>query len=129
MEYLLNLVRKQNKIFLAAAWFAFASILFFLPGSDLPENEVFTLIRLDKWVHIGLFLLLLYLWCRALQLQHFKSYLIILLIALLYGFLVEVIQGRFIPNRSYDLFDILADFTGSVAGVWLWKWHKKNRPL
>jgi len=50
--------------------------------------------------------------------------------ALAYGYLVEVIQREWIPNRSFDLYDVLADMAGSVLGLVVWLWvYKKNKPL
>ena len=34
-----------------------------------------------------------------------------------YGIIMEYIQKYFIPNRSFDLVDILADTIGSIAGL------------
>jgi len=40
---------------------------------------------------------------------------------------VEVIQHYFIANRSFDLWDVLADMTGAVAGLLFWtgRYRKK----
>ena len=34
-----------------------------------------------------------------------------------YGIIMEYIQKYFIPNRSFDLLDIIADTIGSIAGL------------
>ncbi|MCW3116545.1 MAG: VanZ family protein [Chitinophagaceae bacterium] len=34
-----------------------------------------------------------------------------------YGIIMEYVQKYFIPNRSFDIVDILADTIGSIAGL------------
>ena len=113
----------------ALLWFLIMSILFFLPGSELPQENWLDAVHFDKIVHIALFATLLFLWRSAFDLK-IKNYTSILLIsAILYGFLVEVIQLCWVQGRSFDLFDVLADAMGSFLGLWIWSWHKKNKPL
>ena len=104
----------------AITWFVVMCILFFLPGSDLPQANWLDSIYFDKWVHIGLFAILIFLWRSAfdLDLNHYNW--ILLLAAILYGLSVEFIQKYWVPNRSFDLFDLLADTTGSVIGFIVW---------
>ena len=104
----------------AVTWFIVMCILFFLPGSDLPQANWLDAIYFDKWVHIGLFAMLTFLWRSAfdLDLNHYNW--IILFTAILYGLSVEFIQRYWIPNRSFDLFDLLADTVGSIIGLAVW---------
>jgi uncharacterized membrane protein len=119
----------NRKLLTAIGDFIFFTILFCLPGSALPKEDLFSKIWIDKWVHIGIFTTLLFLWCGVVVPGHFKSYLLLIFFAVLYGYLIEVIQDRFIPNRSFDWGDLLADFVGSVIGLLVWRRYKKNRPL
>ena len=107
----------------------FFTILFCLPGSAFPKEDWLSKVYFDKWVHIGIFTVLLFLWCRSLGVSHIMAYILLVLIAITYGFLIEFIQDRFVENRSWDLGDVAADFVGSVVGVLVWKGYKKNRPL
>jgi hypothetical protein len=115
---------------LAAGWLLLMTILFVLPGSSFPEERWFDKIYLDKWVHVGLFAVLLFLWRSAFP-SAAKSYnLILLCVALLYGLSIEWIQGAWVANRSSDLYDVAADMTGSLLGVLVWLGvYKKNKPL
>ena|SRR5205823_9454256 len=112
---------------LATGWFIIMCILFFLPGSALPkENSWMTIIHIDKLVHVGLFAVLLFL-CRSSfswSIDHYNVFL--LLLALFYGFSVEIIQREWVPGRSFDLFDVAADMTGSIAGILVWLWAYKK---
>jgi uncharacterized membrane protein len=118
----------NRKLLTAIGAFIFFTILFCLPGSALPKEDLFSKIWIDKWVHIGIFTTLLFLWCGVVVPGHFKSYLLLIFFAVLYGYLIEVIQDRFIPNRSFDWGDLLADFVGSVIGLLVWRRYKKIDP-
>ena len=80
-------------------------------------------IWLDKWIHIGMFGIMVILWCRAMLLKQYeiqktKKFFLYLGIGwLLYGIGMEFVQKYFIPNRSFDIGDILADAAGCAIGV------------
>ncbi len=44
----------------------------------------------------------------------------LLFCALLYGFVIEILQDRFVTNRSFDLYDVVADVVGSICGLGTW---------
>ncbi len=106
----------------ALLWLSLITVLFLLPGSALPKDDMF-IPHFDKWVHFGFFTVLLFLF-RALW-EPSRKYSTLLLLAFVYGFGIEVIQHYFIANRSFDLGDVLADMTGAVAGILLWWYIKK----
>jgi VanZ family protein len=111
----------------AAAWLLVISFLFMLPGSALPNQTWLSRIHFDKWIHIGFFALLLFLWRSALG-RGKNSWL--LAGGLAYGIIVEFAQEHWVPNRSFDLYDIMADFVGSLLGLWVGEQvYKKNKPL
>lgn len=46
-------------------------------------------------------------------------FLLITVSAIAYGIVIEFIQRDFIPNRSFDVWDIAADIVGSIiAFIW-----------
>jgi VanZ family protein len=103
-------------------WFLFSCVAFFIPGVALPDADWFGKISLDKIIHIGLFTVMVLLWCLPLfQKPAFTSRIPSLLIVIPfvffgYSILVEFIQHFFIPGRSFDLVDILADGIGCLIG-------------
>ena len=109
----------------ALLYFAVISFLFCLPGSAFPKNNWLSKVHFDKWVHIGFFALLLVLWLWALT-PRTKGILGLLVAALLYGLLVELVQDRFIPNREMDMGDWAADVAGSFGGLWFWSRYIKK---
>lgn len=106
----------------AVAWLIISIILLILPGSAFPKENWLDKIWLDKWIHIGLFAVLVTLWCRAMlkrksdgiKLRNFFIW--IGLISLAYGIGMEFVQEYFIPNRSFDVGDIIADGIGCILG-------------
>jgi VanZ family protein len=125
-------LRKIWPLLFALAWFVLTTILLCLPGSALPKENWFEKIWLDKWIHIALFGMLAFSWCRAATTEQLRTIPLFVQIAfycLLYGIVMEFVQKFFIPNRSFDVGDIFADGVGSILGSVLSIWHKKNRPL
>jgi VanZ family protein len=100
------------------AWFVFITVLLMIP-SKFPEIIEFDLIGTDKLVHLTFFFLLVYLLEKPilkltdLPVQKWLFY--ISLFGIFYGIAVEYIQKYFIPNRSFDVGDIIADAVGSIA--------------
>jgi len=116
-----------NSRWLAFGWLIFISILFILPGSAIPHSSLFTLIYLDKWVHVFLFAVLVFLWRSALLFP--RQAIVLIALSLCYGILVEFVQEFWVPNRSFDVYDMAADLAGSILGTLVWGWGKKNKPL
>ncbi len=103
------------------AWFFIIMFLTCLPGNDLPKIGWLNKIYFDKWVHIGMFGILVFLF----SLPFFKTYLPaakkinyflwITITASLWGLAIEFIQKYFVVGRSFDLLDWAADSIGAFV--------------
>lgn len=113
---------------LAIVWFLIVTGLLCIPGSDLPQSGFFDMIPFfDKWVHIFLFCVLTYAFQAAfLEQKGTRNALKIVLLAICYGTAMEFVQKYFIPNRSFDLTDILADAIGSFLGYLVIVFQRKR---
>lgn len=84
----------------------------------------------DKVCHFLEYLLLSLLLARALQtgaVSHPKSrYLLAFGISFLYGVSDEFHQ-YFVPNREASGFDLLADLSGSAAGIPISRWIRREK--
>ena len=120
-------IQESRTLLLAVGWFLFITFLFFLPGSALPSDDWMSKIAFDKWVHVGFFSILTYLWSKVFQPKGIKA-LYLFLSALAYGYLVEICQHEWVVHRSFDWGDLIADAAGSIIGI-VWWLYKKNRPL
>ncbi|MDB5251507.1 MAG: hypothetical protein JWP27_676 [Flaviaesturariibacter sp.] len=104
-------------------YFTACCILFFLPGSALPQESWLDAIYADKIVHVGLFAVASLLLSRT-GLARTSAGLFAWLAA--YGLAVEIVQGLWVPNRSCDMMDWVVDLIGALAGLFLaGRWAKK----
>jgi VanZ family protein len=110
-----------------------STFAFCLPGSALPKNDWLAKIYADKWIHIGIFVIMIMLWCLPLLHKQTRESLVKLFLGISigffgYGILIEIVQHFFIANRSFDWADIVADGVGCVIGLFFvrsqWKYFK-----
>lgn len=112
--------RKRTWILLGRniIWATVIFILCTLPGDSIP-NPHLNIPHLDKAVHFGMFFIMAVLLCNELEYQtQFrlrKIYAITVFIAFLYGGAIEVLQQHCF-SRSGDVWDLVADVFGAVAG-------------
>ena len=97
------------------------TVLLCLPGQEFPKISWLNKIWLDKWVHVGLFIVLNVLWNWFYSFgkkdDRLKALFTRVIIgAIVYGIAIELIQHFFIPFRSFEWGDIVADAVGSVFG-------------
>jgi len=98
----------------ALIWTAVVTVLCLLPGRDLPELNV---VNLDKFVHLSVFGLLCWLylrWYASGPNPQMQGRWAILVAVMLYGVLMEVLQGAFYTDRSADLMDAGANGVGCL---------------
>jgi VanZ family protein len=106
-------------------WFVICTILLTLPGTAFPKENWLDKIWFDKWVHIGLFAVLVFLLCWGLlrftidEKKLKRLFILFTVDCLVYGIVMEFVQDNLVPNRSFDYGDILADAVGCLAGWWV----------
>lgn len=106
----------------AIIWLIFSTIAFCLPGKALPKNDWLAIVQLDKWIHVGLFSVMIFFWCLPLFHRpslHFTMPKLLIWISIAffsYGIVMEFIQHFFISSRSFDMGDIAADAAGCLIG-------------
>lgn len=119
------LLKKIRPSFLPGIiWLVIVTILLIIPGSAFPQENWLSRIWFDKWVHVGLFAIMVTLWCWASLRFEFetaklqKAFMIIVFACLVYGIGMEFVQKHLVVNRSFDNGDIIADGIGCALG-WL----------
>ena len=101
---------------------AIATTLFLLPGKEFPREDWFSKIYLDKWIHLVLFTLLVSLWCLPLIHRMSDAHRVRAAFAwvafafVIYGLIIELVQGKFIEFRSFGIDDIVANTLGCAVG-------------
>jgi VanZ family protein len=103
------------------AWFFLVLVLLCLPGEDLPKTaDWMNLVMFDKWVHVGLFSVLGFLFMLPFArtaVPRKKKLILFARIAVsvsIWGITTEFIQKFYIPGRTFDLWDWAADSLGAV---------------
>ncbi|MHA7130762.1 VanZ family protein [Algoriphagus namhaensis] len=103
---------------LGISWLVILLFAMLTPGDEFPEIDVFSL--QDKVIHFVCFGLLSFIWCgvkyKSSQAENRKTlawnYLIF---GVLMGIFVEIGQ-RYVPYRTFDLQDIIANEAGGLVG-------------
>ncbi|MDE3144437.1 MAG: VanZ family protein [Bacteroidota bacterium] len=104
-------------------WLAFCFYLLTIPGKKIPQISWMDFYQADKLVHIVMFFTLGFLFSFAVK-RSDKKYLLILMIAIggiVFGIAMEFVQKYFIPNRSFDVNDMIADGIGCLAAYFWWR--------
>jgi VanZ family protein len=93
-----------------------------MPGRHIPHIRI---PNFDKVVHVSIYMifgaLTFYGWTRQTQFTalHRQTILKIIILLALYGFTIEVMQGTLTVDRSFDLFDELANTIGATIGTYI----------
>lgn len=110
----------------AMGWIILILFLCTLPGSAIPKASIFDMLHMDKVVHFVLFgstvVLLAYGYYRQKGVVSKRALLLLVLAATLYGLAIEFIQKYLVANRSFDLYDLLADGVGAATGALVFWW-------
>jgi hypothetical protein len=107
----------------ATIFFIITVVLLTLPGSSFPKSHFFDIPYFDKWVHIGLFGWLCFLFSFPIQnfsisdLQKKYCFWIITGIGIAYGISMEYVQKYWVINRSFEKMDIAADSVGCLLAL------------
>lgn len=108
-----------NSFIPAISWWLIVLGLMCTPGKDFPELGSWTdLIKLDKLIHITVFGLMVYLFSRPIAVKDIsiiakkQTFIKIAIACSVWGLTIEFIQHFWIPGRSMDLYDFVADSLG-----------------
>lgn len=113
--FLWLLKNKKWTVRIAVIWTVLILIACLLPGNEVPDVKI---PMIDKWVHFIIFGGFTFLWLCVKRYRNLRFGIIMLLLAVAFGYAVELLQGSGItPGRSYDLMDVVADGIGGAIGV------------
>ena len=95
-----------------------------LPGADLDADTWWATWHMDKVLHMLAFSGCALTWAIALakqrRLQGGSRMLVVLVwTALIFGTVLEAIQGAWMPGRVFDLADVIADVAGVACSLGL----------
>ena len=115
-----KLLRPRN-IFLAALFFTIiATAAFLMPSTKIPSVRIKSPIAIDKLVHFGAHFILVLSWLvyyvRYKANVKIINIILISLSCIVYGIIIEVIQGM-TKTRGSDFADVIANMIGTGLGV------------
>jgi VanZ family protein len=124
------LVLKNALLGLAIGWTLLIAVLCLISFGDLPSIPVKSA---DKYVHVTLHFVFTLLWgiyisLKQNQIQPSKIVRIVA-VSIGYGILIEILQETLTVTRHADVFDIMANFTGALAALFLLLLIRKQRSL
>lgn len=101
-----------------------------LPGSEVEKLNLFEIDWFDKLGHFGCYGILAVLLGFEIKKQFNKPPFRFIFSRIFWsvfflGFLIELIQGIFLPSRYFDITDILSNIMGGIAGAFLHKLFNK----
>ena len=114
--------------FFPLSWTLFTILMLCIPGSIVPGSGFLSVENLDKVVHVVIFAMNVLFWGLHYKSADYSSselrwiFVAATVAMIAVGVIMEYVQLYFIPNRSFDSWDIVADIVGSVlGGFWLLK--------
>lgn len=107
-------------------WTAFILVASLLPSSEFPKVQV---VNFDKVVHAGIYFLLVFLGWFGFHKQRAvssKLFFTLCTSCILFGFIIEVLQGTCTATRQFDWYDVIANTVGVLLFAAIIKWVKKT---
>jgi VanZ family protein len=126
---------KVSSLLFSLCWLSLITFLLCLPGSDLPQESWFGDLPIDKIVHVFLFTVLYAGWYYWTGFQYPEwsqagRAVLVCISGLVYGIGMEFVQKYFVPQRSFDVADMIADAGGLLLGLFIcYLLLKKKKPL
>ena len=105
------------RITLGLLYLVLIVLLSLLPTSNLPDIPLFS--GEDKWIHFCMYLGLGFVTCWSLDMRGKRMPSLYLLLAgvFAWGVLMEILQRLMSNGRGMDVWDMLANLAGAVAGL------------
>lgn len=101
-------------------WVVFITYMCMVSASQIPEASWLDIPNKDKIVHFVFYFVLTLLLYKDYKLKWGlikKSFAYAFAIAVGYGIIIEVCQGLFTDGRNADVFDVVANTSGSVFAI------------
>lgn len=107
---------------LACLWVVIITFLSLYNLNDVPSVNV-NIPNKDKIAHFMFYFVFVFLWYKAF-LESTKKLTYIVLIAIIYGIVIEVLQRAITVSRQADFYDVVANVSGVLLATFIIR--KKN---
>jgi VanZ family protein len=124
-------VLKQIVFWIALFWTAIVLFLSLVQSDKIP---VVNIENLDKVVHAFFHFVFTSLWILFFKTQikdpdSYKPYVLSFLFSVLFGVVVEMLQGHYTTTRKEDALDVVANIVGATIGLFTVILYFRNRRL
>lgn len=108
-------------------YLAVIAILSLMPSNDLPHFTIYP--EIDKAVHLCMYLGLSLLagWSFEISRDNMKPIYLLLSGVFFYGVLMEILQRTMHNGRNFDFKDMIANLTGAIIGLLIYRLLDKQR--
>lgn len=122
---------KQIVFWIALFWTAIVLFLSLVQSDKIP---VVNIENLDKVVHAFFHFVFTSLWILFFKTQikdpdSYKPYVLSFLFSVLFGVVVEMLQGHYTTTRKEDALDVVANIVGATIGLFTVILYFRNRRL
>ena len=92
-----------------------------MPGKFIPSVSWLELLSFDKWVHAGIFFVLVGLFHISVKAHQQNTILFYFyfVLSVLYGGALEIMQAKMFSDRSADWYDVIANSFGCLMALLL----------
>ena len=103
----------------AITWTIVLIVATLLPKEVVSQNTFFNIPHFDKVYHFCSYALLIFLWAASLieKTEKIRAARIAFYGSILMGVLLEVLQWQLNVGRHFEILDIIANISGSIAGL------------
>lgn len=101
-------------------------ITFLSLKSESPVSVSIKIPHVDKIVHFVFYFVFVFLWSKATETKQQLNLFTIVLIAIIYGIIIEALQGLVTETRNADILDIVANSIGALLAMLLLRGFKNK---
>lgn len=107
-----------NKNLVLALTLSYIVVLTILSFISFGSSSMLDIDYGDKVFHFGAHtVLVLLLFCSLYKLKFSNALIFAAITSVIYGIIIEVLQGELTTNRQFDVFDIIANCSGMLIAV------------
>lgn len=123
-------MKKTGVFFKSGVWMLCVLVLSVLPGSSLDSVSSMLFPHFDKIVHFGMYFTMTVLVLQAfrkVRISFLQSAIYTFFISFAYGLLMEFFQEIFTRKRTGEIWDLLANLSGIILAILIFRLLNKNR--
>jgi len=106
---------ERNYLFLAITWAVLIAVLSLVSLKSIPKEYIYGNDKVMKFIYYDIFVVLLS-FAKSKSYFKMKHNLFIIFIVIIYGIVIEILQGVITKNREADIYDAIANSLGAIVG-------------